>query len=211
MLIIGAKGFAKEVLEVFYQLEKTDDILFYDDVNKDVSNYLYNEFKVIKTEDSAASYFKTRDNSFTIGVGTPKLRSEIYSKFTALGGKSVTVISPLSSIGNYGNVIGEGCNIMTGVRITSDVSLGKCCLINLNVTIGHDSILGDFVELSPNVNVSGRCKIGDYTSIGTSAVILPDIKIGRNCIIGAGSVINKNVPDNSVVVGVPGKIIKQNA
>jgi sugar O-acyltransferase (sialic acid O-acetyltransferase NeuD family) len=209
MLIVGAKGFAKEVLEILYQLNQLDDICFFDDVNSDISDVLYNRFKVLKSNNEVKQYFKNR-NRFTIGIGHPKRRETMFFKFNNLGGEVVSVISPKASIGNFGNKFASGCNIMTGVIITNDVSLGKCCLINLNSTIGHNSKLGDFVELSPNVNVSGNCIIGDYTSIGTNAIILPNINIGINCIIGAGSVVTKNIPDNSIVIGVPGQIIKQN-
>jgi serine acetyltransferase len=47
---------------------------------------------------------------------------------------------------------------------------------------------------------------GDFVSIGAGAVILPGLTIGNNAMIGAGAVITKNVPDNAVVIGNPGKI-----
>ena len=52
------------------------------------------------------------------------------------------------------------------------------------------------------------CTIGNYSNIGTNATILPKIKIGKNVIVGAGTVVTKDVEDNAVVVGIPGKIIK---
>ncbi len=50
-------------------------------------------------------------------------------------------------------------------------------------------------------------KIGDYTFIGSGAIILPDTSIGRGCVIGAGSVVKGNIPDYSVVVGNPARIV----
>ena len=52
-------------------------------------------------------------------------------------------------------------------------------------------------------------EIGDDSWIGANAVIMPNVKIGKMCIIGAGAVVTKDVPDYSVVVGVPAKIIKK--
>ena len=99
---------------------------------------------------------------------------------------------------------------MAGTIITNSIKIGRGVLINLSCTIGHDCIIGDFVELSPNVSISGHCKIGNLTSIGTGAIVIPKVNIGKNCIIGAGTVVTKDVPDNCVVVGLPGKIIKTN-
>lgn len=209
MLIVGAKGFAKEVLEVVYQLNKLEDLVFYDDVNKDVPDMLYGKFPILRTAQEASLYFKTIDTQFTIGIGNPILRKKIYDKFIALGGKYTSTISPLAAIGNYGNQIASGCNVMTGTVITSDVIINKGTLVNLNCTIGHDCVLGEFVELSPGVHISGNCTIGDYTVFGTNATMLPKITVGKNVVIGAGAVVTKDLPDNCLAVGIPAKIIKQ--
>ena len=70
--------------------------------------------------------------------------------------------------------------------------------IGKNVTVGHLVMLHG-------------CSIEDNSLIGIGAVILNNAKIGKNCIIGAKSLIteNKNIPDNSLVMGSPGKIIRQ--
>ena len=209
MLIIGAKGFAKEVLEVVHQLKKLDNLAFYDDLNDDVPEKLFAQFPVLRTTQEASIYFKTIDNQFTIGIGNPVLRKKLYDKFTSLGGKFTSTISTLVTIGRFGNHIDEGCNIMTGSVITSDITIKKGTLINLNCTIGHDSVIGEFVELSPGVHISGNCTIGDYSIFGTNATMLPKLTVGKNVIIGAGSVVTKDLPDNCVAVGVPAKIIKE--
>ena len=208
MLIIGAKGFAKEVLEVLYKNNSLQNIAFFDDVNDDLFGKLYNTFPILKSSEEAQNYFQTISKKFTIGIGNPILRKKIYEKFTVLGGEFTSTICSKANIGNFGNIINEGSNIMTGTVITNDIIVGKGSLINLNCTIGHDSIIGDFVELSPGTHISGNCKIGDYSNIGTNATILPKITIGSNVIVGAGSVVTKDIPDNSMVIGVPAKIIK---
>lgn len=209
MIIIGAKGFAKEVLEVLHQLDKLENLVFYDDVNIDAPEKLFGRFPVLRTIEEASNYFKTIDNKFTIGIGNPVLRKQLYDKFTAIGGKFTSIISPLAMIGCFGNHLEAGCNIMTGTVITCDITIKKGTLINLNCTIGHDSVIGQFVELSPGVHISGNCTIGDYSVFGTNATMLPNITIGKNVIIGAGSVVTKDLPDNCVAVGIPAKIIKE--
>ncbi|MCK9210226.1 MAG: acetyltransferase [Ignavibacteriaceae bacterium] len=209
MLIIGAKGYAKEVVEVVKQLGATNNLSFYDDVSQDLPKLLFNQFPILRNTDEAKEYFKNIDNKFVLGVGNPKTRYELYKKFESIGGHITSITAHSVEMGSYGLNIEIGVNIMQGTIITNDVHIQMGSLINLNCTIGHDVIIGKFCELSPGVHISGRVVLGDFCSVGTGAVVLPNIKIGKNCSIGAGAVVNKDLPDNSVAVGVPAKIIKQ--
>lgn len=206
MLIIGAKGLAKEVLEIFHQRNELENIFFYDDVSNDIPEKLYGLFTILTNMEQVANLFKT-DNRFTVGVGKPKLRLQLYHKFKAADGKLVDAISPLATLGHYGTFIADGTVIMAGTVITNDVKIGMACLINPNCTISHDSIIGDFVEVSPGVQITGNCFIDDFCNIGTSATILPKVKLGKNVTVGAGAVVTQDVPDGLTVVGVPAKAI----
>lgn len=210
MLIVGAKGFAKEVLEVLHQLNETEDVVFYDDVNKDTPDFLYGKFPILKNKEAVSDYFKTVDKRFTIGIGNPVLRKKIAYQFEQLGGIFTSTVSPLAQIGHFGNTIGAGCNIMSNALISNDVAIGKGCIVYFNTMVTHDCIVGDFVEISPGATLLGRCKIGCYSQIGSNATILPDVVIGKSVIIGAGSVVTNDVPDNCLVVGVPAVIKKTN-
>lgn len=128
MLIIGAKGFAKEVLEIFYQRDDCENLVFYDDLHNDV-NLLYDKFAVLHSVLEAKEYFENIDNRFTIAIGNPLLRNKMYEKFRDLGGTFSSSISLYSEIGSFGISIGDGCNILSGVKISNDVTIGKGCLI----------------------------------------------------------------------------------
>jgi carbonic anhydrase/acetyltransferase-like protein (isoleucine patch superfamily) len=92
--------------------------------------------------------------------------------------------------------IGEGSNIQDGSVLHTDP--GYPLKVGKNVTIGHLVMLHG-------------CTIGDNSLIGIGAVILNNAKIGNNCIIGAKTLIaeNKEIPDDSLVVGSPGRIIRK--
>lgn len=208
MLIVGAKGFAKEVLEVCKQNNELENLVFYDDITVDSNDKVFDLFPIIKNENDAVKYFKNVDNRFSIGIGNPNLRKIMYDKFLSLGGKYFSLVSSKSDIGSYDVFIGQGTNILDGVKISNSVQIGLGCIIYYNSIVTHDCILGDFVEISPNATILGRVKIGNYSHIGAGAIVLPKVKIGSNVIIGAGSVVNKDIPDNCIAVGVPAKIIK---
>lgn len=208
MLIIGAKGLAKEVLEIFNQKKELDNLFFYDDISTDLPEKLYGQFTILRSMQQLVELFK-EDNKFTIGVGKPAVRKKMHDLFISSGGKLVSAISPFAQIGHYGTTISDGCIIMAGSVITNDVNIGMGCLINPNCTISHDSQVGNFVEISPGVQITGHCIVGDYCTIGTGAIILPKVKLGDHVIVGAGAVVKSNVSAGETVVGVPAKALNK--
>ena len=208
MLIVGAKGFAKEVLQILYQRNEIENVCFFDDISDDSPDYLYGTFKVIKNIENVKDYFNDVDNRFTLGVGQPKIRENLSKLFQKLDGQLTSVISPKADVGVFNTQIGDGVNIMTGSVITNDITISEGCLINKNCTIGHDTKIGIFTELSPGVHISGNCTIGEYCFLGTGAVVLPKICIGNNVTVAAGAVVTKNIDDNQTVIGIPARPLK---
>lgn len=92
--------------------------------------------------------------------------------------------------------IGENSNVQDGSVLHTD--MGSPLTVGRNVTIGHQAMLHG-------------CTIGDGSLIGIQAVILNGAKIGKGCIIGAKALIaeGKEIPDYSLVVGAPGKVVRQ--
>lgn len=92
--------------------------------------------------------------------------------------------------------IGQGTNVQENCVMHIDA--GYPLTIGANCTIGHKVMLHG-------------CTIGENSLIGMGATVLNGARIGRNCLIGAGALIteNKEIPDNSLVMGAPGKVVRQ--
>jgi sugar O-acyltransferase (sialic acid O-acetyltransferase NeuD family) len=201
MLVIGARGFAKEVLGVLDQLNTLSDLFFFDNINT-ADTLLFNQFKILHSYTEVEELFR-KDSRYTLGIGNPNLRYRLYNEFQKYNGEIASTISPYAKIAKYDVHIGDGVNIITGATIDCSVQIGKGCLLNTSCVIGHDSILEDFVEVCPGAVISGGCYIGTQSFIGTNATILPQVRIGNNCTVAAGAVVTRDIPDNTKVFGVP--------
>src|SRR5690554_6032288 len=104
-----------------------------------------------------------------------------------------------------------GCWLPAGVKAGKGLVLGYG---GLGIVIHHRVVLGDDCHIDQNVTVGGTSKkeavpvLGDHVYVGAGAKVLGPITIGDNVVIGANSVVISDIPSNSLVVGVPGKIIK---
>ncbi|MFJ4384574.1 gamma carbonic anhydrase family protein [Pseudomonas sp. NPDC089408] len=92
--------------------------------------------------------------------------------------------------------IGEGSNVQDGTVMHTD--MGSPLTLGKGVTVGHNAMLHG-------------CTVGDYSLVGINAVILNGARIGKHCIIGANALIaeGKEIPDGSLVMGSPGKVVRE--
>jgi len=208
MLIVGAGGFAKQILPIIERLGLINEVVFYDDYSNDRISLIARNFRVLRSEKELKEYFSLGDLRFVNAVGGPINRFNIHQKFRDLGAEPISLIDPISSISSFEVTIENGCCILQNVVIEPSSTIGKGCLINLNSLITHDVSIGEFTEVSPGVILLGASKIGKSAFIGSGAIILPKVEIGDNCVIGAGAVVNKNIPNNTIVTGVPAREIK---
>ncbi len=116
-------------------------------------------------------------------------------------------------------VISQIARALTGIEIHPGAVIGKSFFIDhgTGVVIGETAVIGDNVTIFQGVTLGGTGKergkrhpdIGNNVVIGTGAKVLGNILIGDNSYIGANAVVLNDVPQNSTVVGVPGRVTKQ--
>jgi len=115
--------------------------------------------------------------------------------------------------------LSEKSKIKTGIEIHPGAKIGKNLFIDhgMGVVIGETAIIGDNVIIYQGATLGGTGKekgkrhptIGNNVMISAGAKILGSFKVGDNSKIGAGSVVLKEVPPNSTVVGIPGRVVRK--
>ncbi|MBQ8887479.1 MAG: serine O-acetyltransferase [Candidatus Gastranaerophilales bacterium] len=116
-------------------------------------------------------------------------------------------------------IISNISRFFTGIEIHPKARIGRRFFIDhgMGVVIGATTIIGDDVLLYQGVTLGGTGNehgkrhptLGDNIVVGSGAKVLGNIEIGSNSRIGAGSVVVDSVPENSTVVGIPGRIVRQ--
>jgi serine O-acetyltransferase len=107
--------------------------------------------------------------------------------------------------------------IVFGPHIGMGAKIGKGSVLGyggIGVVIHHRAVIGKNVSIGQNVTIGGTSKkyevpvIGDNTELAAGCVVVGPVRVGKDCVIGANAVVVKDIPDNSVAVGMPAKVIK---
>lgn len=197
MYLFGASGHGKVIADI----AKANHIKIIAFVDHDVHKTQCYTFPVLNNLPENA-------NQIIISIGNNKIRKKIAEEFNDI--IFVSLIHPKTIISNSVK-IELGTVVMGGVVINAETTIGKHCIINTSASVDHECRIGDFVHISPKAALAGGVEVGEGSHIGIGAVIIQGIRIGKWCVIGAGAVIINDVPDYSVVVGNPGKVIKRNS
>jgi sugar O-acyltransferase (sialic acid O-acetyltransferase NeuD family) len=191
MIIYGASGHGKVIASIMGGAVT----LFFDD-NQNMKEFL--NFDVLPYDENVSS-----NERVVVAIGDNIIRKQVVEKV-------------LHSFGNVRHprvlidksvIVGEGSQLLQGAVIQVDTEIGKHTIVNTSASIDHDCKIGDFCHIAPNATLCGNVSIGEGSFVGAGATIIPGVKIGKWAIIGAGSVILKDVPDNAVVVGNPGRML----
>ena len=203
LIIYGAGKGAVTLFEAI-EIKSTYDVVGFVDDNKSHEKILL-ELPVFHS--SELSTLKNKGIKFiACEIMNGKTRLRIKESVEKLGYELVNVIHPKTNISKSVK-IGKGNYIKSAAVIETNTTIGDCCIIDNGSVIAHDNRIGNGCHIAPGVSLGSSISIGDFTVIGIGSCISTNVKIGKNCIISVGSSVTKNVPDNSIIEGVPGKVI----
>ena len=197
MILYGASGHAKVVSDAI--TDSNEKIIHLFDDNIAVKSF----YNISVTPYQKNIYPK---ELLIITIGNNQHRKNIVQTVMHQFGKIVHFSAIISSKVK----IGEGSVVLQNATIQVETNIRDHCIINTACSIDHECEIDNFVHISPHATLCGNVKVGEGTHIGAGAIILPDIKIGKWSVVGAGSVIIGDVPDNIVIVGNPGRVIRDN-
>ena len=207
LLIIGAGGFGREVLQYAMDisaagLAQWEIAGFLDDNLNALDNYSY-EYKVIGT---IAGHKVSDEYVYICAIGDPKTKLTIGRRFQNEGARFINIIHPSAYIGRTCKM-GTGNVLCPGTSLTADVKMGNFIALNQKSCFTHDSVIGDGCTISSYCDITGFASLGEGVFMGSHAVVCPGVSVGDYARIGAGSVVIFDLKDNMTVLGVPAKKI----
>jgi sugar O-acyltransferase (sialic acid O-acetyltransferase NeuD family) len=157
----------------------------------------------LKLEELDESFKKTL---FVTGVVKPESKRFVVGQGKDFGLHfAPPLISPRAYVGT-GVALGQGAIIRSLALVDSRAQIGEHTTLSPLVSVGHHTSVGAFCHIANGASVSGNVVIGDDVFVGSGAVIRDGLTIGSNSVIGMGAVVVKDVPNNSVIMGNPGRI-----
>lgn len=149
---------------------------------------------------------------FVLTMGDSKIRAELSQRIIGMGGEVPTLVHPSAVISRFAKISQIGVYISPFSYVQADSTVGSNTIILSHVNISHNTTIGEKCFIAGNATVGAYTIVENNVFIGQGALSISGKvgRIGEGSLIGARSLITRDVPQNSVFAGSPGKVIKKN-
>ena len=197
--------FAEELADIVDDTQEYDIVAFVENWEKERVGMHVLDLPVVWVDD-LVSY---ADECLAIcSIGSTK-RKGFIEQVESIGLDFATIMHPSSRLSTK-STLGKGSFMSVNSVVASHTEVGNHVIINRGALVGHHAKVENYVTISPGVKIGGATHIKSQAYIGMGSTILERVTIGSNSIVGAGSVVTKDVPDNTLVMGIPARVVKEN-
>ncbi|MFG1608590.1 acetyltransferase [Actinoplanes sp. NPDC049265] len=207
LIIVGCGGHGREIFGIVQAVNASSEdpwkiLGFVDDAPSDINLSRLDRLGVPFLGPVSDLSGLPDEVRYVIGIGDPRIRAKVAAAIGPSRTPATPLIHPTATVG-LDNRFAEGVVLFPGVRVTTNVRLGRHVHLNQNATVGHDTVLDDCVQVNPLAAVSGDCYVGEQALIGTTAAVLQGLAVGVGARVGAGACVVRMVPPGATVKGVP--------
>jgi sugar O-acyltransferase (sialic acid O-acetyltransferase NeuD family) len=205
LIIWGAGGHGKVVLDVALAMNVCSEIAFLDD--RPLTETLgFRGRQILNPDEGIAKLMAEEFGHFLVAIGDNHERARCFEAGIRHGLIPATLIHPQAIVSPSARV-GLGTLVMPRVVINADATIGDNCILNTGAIVEHDCTVGDHVHLSPAAVLGGGAAVEPFAHLGIGAVALPGARIGESAVVGAGAVVLREVPRGVTAIGVPARVM----
>lgn len=183
-----------------------DEIVFIDDISEPG---LFRKARRMPFTQFQTQY-SPRDSKVIIAIGEPSDKKALFTRVQKRGYSFTNLIHPDSHVSVSAH-LGTGIMIQKDVFVGCNVTVGDNVHMEPAVFIGHNSWVGDHCVFASKAALGGKVSVGGSAFIGLGASVRDRTVIGKSTIVGMGAVVIRDVPEDSIAIGQPAKIFKQEA
>lgn len=203
VVIIGAGGHGREVLQALRDSRSAEFLGFLDDHEPDRDLLHRIDAQWLGPVSGLAEL--PVDVQYLIGIGSGQVRRRIDAWATELGYSPHTLVHSMASVGADVE-LSPGVVVFAFATVTTNIRLGRHVHVGRGAAVGHDSTLSDYVSVYPLAAVSGNVHLEAGVTVGTTASIRQGLRIGTDTMIGSAAAVVRDFPAGVVVVGVPAAV-----
>ncbi|MCT4781650.1 MULTISPECIES: acetyltransferase [Exiguobacterium] len=203
IVLFGAGGHTKVVIDIVEQMERHHIIGIYDD-RPELMGTTYFGYPVLGPIRSDYAV-----NRGIIGIGNNDSRALVSRIILeqAPEFEFVHAIHPSACIGRD-VTIGAGAVVMAGAVINPSTTIGPHCIINTMASVDHDCRVDAFASVGPGTHLGGNVHVMGHSFVGIGATVIHQVTIGSESVIGAGATVVHDIPNNVIAIGSPAKPIR---
>jgi acetyltransferase EpsM len=213
VVILGGSGIGMIAASILDKLNEYEVIGFLNDVIENGKKIgKFKKISVIGNTEDLTEILKDENTYVFIAYVGLQNEKETYKKIERLNipkAKFIDIIDSTSIIPKNFCKIGRGVMFSPLSQLSPDVTISDNCILLPNSFVGHDSFLDRFAHVATNAVVGANVHVGKGVHIGSNATIREKVTIGDYSLVGAGAVVLNDVPENSVVVGNPARVLKR--
>lgn len=158
-------------------------------------------------KDNVQALIEVGINKVVLAFGHCNARLNLSAIARDVGLDLVTAIHPKAVIASD-VLVGDGSVIVAGAVINPGTQICENAIINTCASVDHECLIGDGAHIGPGAHLGGRVIVERAAWVGIGATIKDRVRIGANSIVGAGAVVLNDVPKDSVVFGVPARVVR---
>ena len=206
IVVLGAGGHAKVVIEIFRAAGETVD---YCVANAMPTGGAVLGVPVLVGEDEPLALLHARGYVRAhVAIGSNIIREKLCNRLRDMGFTLASAIHPQSVLSPSATV-GDGAAVMAGVVINACASVGEGAIVNTGATIDHDCKIGNYAHVAPQCALAGTVSVGSLAFLGLGTKVIPNITIGAKTTTGAGAVVVRDLPSESLAVGIPARVVEK--